>query len=196
MAAPLEPDRNCPPLPPPRGFPREQQDVRAKLAQRARALLRGRGRGTPGRRAGARPAGAPIGRGAHSRVMPPGRSCIRRFGNSAGPTATTPRTPGTDFVSWVAGSRTPFDAYRLGTAPSVRRSGACRPFLASELAALKKVRAIVALGTVAHSAVLDALDIRRKLFPFRHGAFHQLRDSLMLADSYHCLPLQREYPVG
>ena len=64
--------------------------------------------------------------------------------------------------------------------------GACRPFLASELAALKKVRAIVALGTVAHSAVLDALDIRRKLFPFRHGAFHRLRDSLMLADSYHC----------
>ena len=64
--------------------------------------------------------------------------------------------------------------------------GACRPFLVSELTALKKVRAIVALGTVAHSAVLDALDIRRKLFPFRHGAFHPLRESLVLADSYHC----------
>lgn len=63
---------------------------------------------------------------------------------------------------------------------------ACRPFLASELAALRKVRAIVALGAVAHDAVLDALDVRRKPFPFRHGALRELRASLLLADSYHC----------
>ncbi len=63
---------------------------------------------------------------------------------------------------------------------------ACRSFLASELAALRNVRAIVALGTVAHNAVLDALGVRRKLFPFRHGAFHRPREALALADSYHC----------
>ena len=67
--------------------------------------------------------------------------------------------------------------------PEIR---ACRPFLAAELAALGRVRAIVALGTVAHDAVLDALGIRRKLFPFRHGAARRLRGSLLLADSYHC----------
>ena len=73
-----------------------------------------------------------------------------------------------------------------GNRPQGPEIRACRPFLASELAALGRVRAIVALGAVAHDAVLDALGIRRKLFPFRHGAAHRLRGSLLLADSYHC----------
>ena len=73
-----------------------------------------------------------------------------------------------------------------GNRPQGPEIRACRPFLASELAALGRVRVIVALGAVAHDAVLDALGIRRKLFPFRHGAAHRLRGSLLLADSYHC----------
>ena len=73
-----------------------------------------------------------------------------------------------------------------GNRPQGPEIRACRPFLASELAALGRVRVIVALGAVAHDAVLDALGIRRKLFPFRHGAARRLRGSLLLADSYHC----------
>ena len=73
-----------------------------------------------------------------------------------------------------------------GNRPQGPEIRACRPFLASELAALGRVRAIVALGAVARDAVLDALGIRRKLFPFRHGAARRLRGSLLLADSYHC----------
>jgi len=63
---------------------------------------------------------------------------------------------------------------------------ACRPFLAAEMAAMKRLAFVLALGRVAHEAVLAALDLKRSAFPFRHGAFHALRPGLMLASSYHC----------
>jgi len=62
----------------------------------------------------------------------------------------------------------------------------CQRFLKSELAAMPRLRLIVALGTVAHSAVLSAFEIRKSLFPFKHGAFHQLPDAPLLVDTYHC----------
>ena len=63
---------------------------------------------------------------------------------------------------------------------------ACRPFLTAELAALPRLAAIVALGTIAHQTVLGALGVRRAAYPFGHGAFHRLPNGLWLADSYHC----------
>jgi uracil-DNA glycosylase family 4 len=63
---------------------------------------------------------------------------------------------------------------------------ACRPFLAAELAAAPGIRAILALGTIAHNAVLAAKGLRRARFPFAHGAAHELPDGTLLADSYHC----------
>ena len=44
----------------------------------------------------------------------------------------------------------------------------------------------LALGVVAHGAVLTALGQRKSLFKFAHGAQHQLPSGLVLADSYHC----------
>jgi uracil-DNA glycosylase family 4 len=64
--------------------------------------------------------------------------------------------------------------------------GACRRFLAAELSALPAPRAILALGAIAHHAVLAAKGLRRALYPFAHGAMHQLPDGIVLADSYHC----------
>ncbi len=63
---------------------------------------------------------------------------------------------------------------------------ACRPFLANEIAAMRSLKAIVALGRVAHEAVLAALGLKQRLHPFAHGAAHELPNGLMLADSYHC----------
>jgi uracil-DNA glycosylase family 4 len=63
---------------------------------------------------------------------------------------------------------------------------ACRPFLAAELAALPDLRAILALGAIAHDGVLAALGLRRAAFPFAHGALHPLSNRIVLADSYHC----------
>jgi uracil-DNA glycosylase len=63
---------------------------------------------------------------------------------------------------------------------------ACNGFLAAELRALPRLEAVLALGAVAHQAVLAALGERRKDFPFAHGAVHRLARGLLLADSYHC----------
>lgn len=63
---------------------------------------------------------------------------------------------------------------------------ACRAFLAAELAAMPRLRVILALGTVAHQSVLAALGLRRSAVPFGHGARHGLDHGLTLADSYHC----------
>jgi uracil-DNA glycosylase family 4 len=62
----------------------------------------------------------------------------------------------------------------------------CNGFLQAELAALPRDGVVLALGSVAHQAVLRALGLKLKDHPFGHGAEHALPDSGMLVDSYHC----------
>jgi uracil-DNA glycosylase len=62
----------------------------------------------------------------------------------------------------------------------------CNGYLADELAALPQGAAIMALGTIAHQAVLTALGLRKSSFAFSHGARHELLGGLTLYDSYHC----------
>lgn len=62
----------------------------------------------------------------------------------------------------------------------------CNHFLAAEIAALPAKTAILALGSVAHSAVLMALDVPAKAHKFGHGAVHELASGQKLYDSYHC----------
>ena len=61
----------------------------------------------------------------------------------------------------------------------------CNPFLAAELVAMPKLRAVLALGLVAHAALLRAKAIPAARFRFAHGAIHVLPDGLLLANSYH-----------
>lgn len=74
--------------------------------------------------------------------------------------------------------------------PANRPTGAemrtCRGFLRAEIDAMARLRAIVALGRVAHDTVLSALGERRAGFPFAHGAEHGLAGGVALFDSYHC----------
>ncbi len=70
--------------------------------------------------------------------------------------------------------------------PDASELGACRQFLAAELTALPHLKAILALGGIAHNAVLAARELRRALYPFAHGRVHELPDGVVLADSYHC----------
>jgi uracil-DNA glycosylase family 4 len=70
--------------------------------------------------------------------------------------------------------------------PAPAEIAACRQFLAVELAALPSLKAILALGAIAHQAVLAAKELRRALYPFAHGATHELPDGTVLVDSYHC----------
>ncbi|HMA00464.1 MAG TPA: uracil-DNA glycosylase [Steroidobacteraceae bacterium] len=62
----------------------------------------------------------------------------------------------------------------------------CNEYLRAELAASRSVRAVLALGSIAHQAVLRALDLRPKDFRFAHGAQHRLDAHRVLVDSYHC----------
>jgi len=62
----------------------------------------------------------------------------------------------------------------------------CNAYLAAELAALPGSTVILALGSVAHQAVLKALDLKLGGYKFGHAARHALPDGRVLYDSYHC----------
>ena len=62
----------------------------------------------------------------------------------------------------------------------------CNRYLAAELAALPGDAVVLALGRIAHDAVLAARGARRAAHPFGHAAEHRLDDGLRLVDSYHC----------
>lgn len=62
----------------------------------------------------------------------------------------------------------------------------CNRYLAQELAAAPEVRVILALGLVAHKAVLMASGLKQSALPFGHGARHALPGGRILIDSYHC----------
>jgi uracil-DNA glycosylase family 4 len=61
----------------------------------------------------------------------------------------------------------------------------CRQFLVSTLETMPKVRAVLALGKIAHDSVCTALAVSKKEHAFAHGARHAL-PRLTLLSSYHC----------
>ncbi|HJS86945.1 MAG TPA: uracil-DNA glycosylase [Acetobacteraceae bacterium] len=69
--------------------------------------------------------------------------------------------------------------------PSPAEVAACNRFLKAELAAMPRLRAVLALGGLAHAAMLRALGVRPAQARFQHGALHALPSGLWLADSYH-----------
>jgi uracil-DNA glycosylase len=64
----------------------------------------------------------------------------------------------------------------------------CAPFLAGDLAAMRNLRVVLALGRIAHDAVLALLagqGVTRPRPPFRHGGEHSLPGGVWLVDSFH-----------
>jgi uracil-DNA glycosylase len=70
--------------------------------------------------------------------------------------------------------------------PETTEIASCRGFLVGEIAAMPRLRVILALGAIAHQAVLSTLSLKRAPYPFKHGALHHLPHGVVLADSYHC----------
>ena len=62
----------------------------------------------------------------------------------------------------------------------------CNRYLSRELQEAPEARIILALGLIAHNAVLMALGLKRSSLKFAHGARHVLPDGRVLYDSYHC----------
>lgn len=70
--------------------------------------------------------------------------------------------------------------------PETAEIRTCNSYLRTELQALKPGTAILALGTIAHRAILLALGLKPAAHPFAHGAAHALMAERTLFDSYHC----------
>ena len=62
----------------------------------------------------------------------------------------------------------------------------CNRYLQAELAGVERGAVLLALGRIAHEAVLRALDLKPAAYTFRHGAEHGLPSGHRLLDSYHC----------
>jgi len=62
---------------------------------------------------------------------------------------------------------------------------ACNRFLMAEIQGMPGLKAILALGVVAHGSVLRAFGLPAARLPFRHGAMHELPRGILLGDSYH-----------
>ena len=58
--------------------------------------------------------------------------------------------------------------------------------LKDELAAMANLKVIVALGAIAHQALLLAYGIKARSLVFGHNVSHELPDGRLLVDSYHC----------
>jgi uracil-DNA glycosylase family 4 len=69
--------------------------------------------------------------------------------------------------------------------PSREEIVTCGRFLSAQLASLPNMRALLALGRIAHNAVLRDCGLALARHPFAHGAEHGLPDGRMLVDSYH-----------
>lgn len=62
----------------------------------------------------------------------------------------------------------------------------CNAYLAQEIAALNPGTVILALGSIAHAAVLQSVGLKASGYKFGHGNEHQLPNGRRLLDSYHC----------
>lgn len=62
----------------------------------------------------------------------------------------------------------------------------CNGYLQAELEALPYATRILALGQIAHGAVVKALGLKQRALPFGHGQRHDLPGGRKLYDSYHC----------
>ncbi len=62
----------------------------------------------------------------------------------------------------------------------------CSAFLVDELAELAEGSVVLALGTIAHNAVMRAYGLRMAQYKFGHKNEHELPNGCVLLDSYHC----------
>jgi uracil-DNA glycosylase family 4 len=72
-----------------------------------------------------------------------------------------------------------------GNKPTRAEFAACSTWTERELALLPNLKAYLALGRLAHDALLEHHGLVKARFPFAHGAEHKLPNGRLLLDSYH-----------
>src|SRR5262249_31722954 len=63
--------------------------------------------------------------------------------------------------------------------PKPDEVASCRAFLIARIATLPNLTSLLAIGRIAHDAILDALEVKRSAHPFAHGARHALPRGLL-----------------
>jgi len=69
--------------------------------------------------------------------------------------------------------------------PTPQEIATCRDFLSATIKEMPKLRAVVALGRIAHETFVAASGARRAEYPFVHGGAETM-GAVTLFDSYHC----------
>lgn len=69
------------------------------------------------------------------------------------------------------------------TTPEIRQ---CNDYLAVEIKVLPRSCRLLALGAIAHQAVLRAYGPTLAAYPFSHGSIFRMPDTRTLISSYHC----------
>jgi uracil-DNA glycosylase family 4 len=62
----------------------------------------------------------------------------------------------------------------------------CNAFLSAELASMPADSVVLALGGIAHRAVIKGMGLRQASFPFGHAMEHRVSNRIRMLDSYHC----------
>ena len=70
--------------------------------------------------------------------------------------------------------------------PVAKEINNCNRFLTAELNLLPHDAVILAIGQIAHRAVLSALQLKQSLYPFTHNKIWRFPNDIRMLDSYHC----------
>ena len=70
--------------------------------------------------------------------------------------------------------------------PELSEINICNNYLENEIKVYSRLKWVLALGNIAHGAVLKSLSLKRSSYPFGHNVRHELPQGLKLFDSYHC----------
>ena len=70
--------------------------------------------------------------------------------------------------------------------PTADEINNCNRYLRAEIESLPERAVLLALGGIAHRAILKALSLPQSRYAFAHGRVHPLPSGQRLVDSYHC----------
>lgn len=73
-----------------------------------------------------------------------------------------------------------------GNKPNADEVNHCNHYLRDEINALTSSSIVLALGHLAHKAIIKAQGLRQADFIFKHGMTHKLQNGVQVLDSYHC----------
>ena len=108
---------------------------------------------------------------------------LHRFGLASAPTSTAADDGLTLSGSLITNALTCLTPDHKPVGAEIRL---CNEFLVAELATLPAGAVCLALGKIAHDAVLRAHGLKLASLRFGHGAVHELSNGHTLVDSYHC----------